>query len=110
MLYACEPIRSVCPVTVMTLKLAPLRSAANLSRCCLPAGFMADLPKSNRESAEKVTFLGAGGGGGGGVTAGGGGGGGVTATGWGTGTGAAATGAGAGAHGAQAGVFAPKRY
>src|ERR1035437_4307270 len=103
MLYACVPIRSVCPVTVMTSKLAPLRSAANLSRACLPAGFRVALSKSKRESAEKVTFVGTGGrGGGGGVTAGGGGGGGgVTTTG--LGAGAAATRSGAR-------VFSPNRY
>src|ERR1035437_4834188 len=101
MLYACVPIRSVCPVTVMTSKLAPLRSAASLSRACLPSGFKVALSKAKRESAEKVTFVGAGGGGGGATAGGGGGGGGVTTTG--LGAGAAATRSGAR-------VFSPNRY
>ena len=65
-LYSCDPIRSEYPVTVMTSYCAPLNSAAKVSRACLPAGLTVALPKSNSESAEKLTALRTGGGGGGG--------------------------------------------
>src|SRR5580658_10522841 len=69
MLYACDPIRSVYPVTVMTSNWAPLSCAAKSSSACLPAGLTVAFAKSNSESAEKLTLVrigGAGGGGGGG--------------------------------------------
>ncbi len=103
MFDAAAPIRSVCPMAVMTSKLVPFKSAANLSSACLPAGLTVALPNSNSESAENVTFLGAGGG------AGGGGGGGGAATGGGGGGGEATMGAATAARGAGAGDAAPKR-
>src|SRR5580658_40581 len=76
MLYACDPIRSVYPVTMMTSNWAPFSCAAKSSSACLPAGLTVSFPKSNSESAEKLTLVRMGGAGGGG---GGGGGGGAAA-------------------------------
>src|ERR1700681_2803947 len=72
MLYACDPIRSVYPVIVMTSNWAPRSCAANASSASLPAGLTVAFAKSNRESGEKLTLVrdwGAGGGGGGGGAA-----------------------------------------